>query len=90
MRAGFAEVPILRSDVQSIVDHHVPLRSRLARRIDQVLEWEVTWNGVDPLLTRLYNGGIFLLYTRTAQIVIAATALIGLIVFIMSLGAWRR
>ena len=86
VRAGFAEVPILRSDVQSIVDHHVPLRSRLARRIDQVLEWEVVWSGVDPLLTRLYNGGIFLLYTRTAQIVIAATALIGLIVFIMSLG----
>ena len=42
------------------------------------------WRG--SALTRLYNGGIFLLYTRTAQIVIAATALIGLIVFIMSLG----
>jgi putative peptide zinc metalloprotease protein len=49
------------------------------------LEWEVVWSGVDPLLTRLYDRGIFLLFTRTAQIVIAATALIGFVVFVMNL-----
>jgi putative peptide zinc metalloprotease protein len=50
-----------------------------------VLEWEVVWSGVDPLLTQLYDRGIFLLFTRTAQIVIAATALIGFVVFVMNL-----
>lgn len=45
----------------------------------------MVWSGVDPLLTQLYDCGIFLLFTRTAQIVIAATALIGFVVFVMNL-----
>jgi hypothetical protein len=45
----------------------------------------VVWSGVDPLLTKLYDRGIYLLFTRTAQIVIAGTALIGLVVFVMNL-----
>jgi hypothetical protein len=85
VKAGFAHVPALRADVQAILDHHVPHLSRLIRSIDRVLEWEVVWSGVDPLLTQLYDRGIFLLFTRTAQIVIAATALIGFVVFVMNL-----
>jgi len=85
-RAGFAELPALRPDVKAILDRHVPRWSRVVRGIKRVFEWELVWSGVDPLLTKLYDGGIFLFYTWTAQVVIAATALIGLFVFLMNLG----
>jgi putative peptide zinc metalloprotease protein len=85
-RAGFAELPVLRPDVRAIFDGHGARWSRLVRGIKRVFEWEMVWSGVDPLLTRLYDGGIHLLFTRPAQIAIAVTALLGLLAFILSLG----
>lgn len=49
VKAGFAQVPPLRPDVQAILDHQIPRLSRLAHSINRVLEWEVVWSGVDPL-----------------------------------------
>ena len=59
----------------------------VARRI---MEWQGSVRGVDEPLTRLYRGGMFLLYTRLAQVFLAAIALVGIVAFavgIRELGA---
>jgi putative peptide zinc metalloprotease protein len=54
-----------------------------ARRI---MEWQGSVRGVDEPLTRLYRGGMFLLYTRLAQVFLAAIALVGIVAFVLGIG----
>jgi putative peptide zinc metalloprotease protein len=55
----------------------------LARRI---MEWQGSVRGVDEPLTRLYRGGMFPLYTRAGQVLLAAIALAGIIAFTLGIG----
>jgi putative peptide zinc metalloprotease protein len=43
------------------------------------------WQGSVPL-TRLYRGGVFLLYTRPAQVFLAAISLVGIVAFVLGIG----
>src|SRR5215210_25967 len=54
-----------------------------ARRI---MEWQGSVRGVDEPLTRLYRGGMFLLYTRAGQVLLAAIALVGIVAFVLGIG----
>jgi putative peptide zinc metalloprotease protein len=56
-----------------------------ARRI---MEWQGSVRGVDEPLTRLYRGGMFLLYTRAGQVFLAAIALVGIVAFALVSGSW--
>jgi putative peptide zinc metalloprotease protein len=55
----------------------------LARRI---LEWQASIRGVDALFTRLYRGGVRLLFTRAGQILLAVLAAAGLVAFVLGIG----
>src|SRR5215212_236056 len=55
----------------------------IARRI---MEWQGSVRGVDEPLTRLYRGGMFLLYTRAGQVFLAAIALVGIVAFALGVG----
>jgi putative peptide zinc metalloprotease protein len=52
----------------------------------KVMEWQGSVRGVDEPLTRLYRGGVFLLYTRPAQVLLAAIALVGIVAFVLGVG----
>jgi putative peptide zinc metalloprotease protein len=54
-----------------------------ARRI---MEWQGSVRGVNVPLTRLYRGGMFLLYTRAGQVFLAAIALVGIVAFALGVG----
>jgi putative peptide zinc metalloprotease protein len=55
----------------------------VARRI---MEWQGSVRGADEPLTRLYRGGMFLLYTRAGQVFLAAIALLGIVAFVLGIG----
>lgn len=76
--AGFLEEAPVRRDV---LEAWVSRRERLLRALRGLLTWRVLWDGVDPLVTRLYRNGAFLLYTRAAQFVLGAVAVAGFAAF---------
>jgi putative peptide zinc metalloprotease protein len=53
-----------------------------ARRI---MEWHGSLRGVDAPLTRLYRGGVRLLYTLPGQVILAMIALAGLVAFVLGI-----
>jgi CRP-like cAMP-binding protein len=53
-----------------------------------IMEWQGSVRGVDEPLTRLYRGGMFLLYTRAGQVLLAAIALVGIVAFALVSGSW--
>jgi hypothetical protein len=81
--AGFAAGPGLRPNVAGPVERADPWTRavRLARR---VLSWRVALRHVDAPLTRLYRGGVHLLYTQPGQVLLAALAVAGLIAFVLA------
>jgi putative peptide zinc metalloprotease protein len=50
------------------------------------MEWQGSVRGVDEPLTRLYRGGMFLLYTRAGQLFLAAISLVGIVAFALGVG----
>lgn len=76
--AGFVTGPALRIELRE-KPHWSRRATTLARRL---LEWEVSLRGLDPWLTRLHRGGVRLVFTRPAQIAIAALSVAGLIAFV--------
>lgn len=50
------------------------------------MDWQVYIDDTDPVVTRLYRAGIHLVYTRAAQIMTAAIAIAGLMLFFLSSG----
>lgn len=62
--------------------------SRLFSGARRVLDWQVSLRGVDAPLSRLYAGGVGLLYTRAAQVVLALVVLAGLVAFISGIGGF--
>ncbi len=83
--AGFAEGVKLNDEaLETIVP---PARwERTLSGARRVLEWRAIVRGVDAPLTRLYEGGGRLLYTKLAQIVLAVLALAGLVAFVLGIG----
>ncbi len=82
---GFVEGPKLTDEAREAI--YRPTRwqraTAMARRI---LEWRAILRGADKPLTRLYEGGVWLLYTRAAQLIFAALTLAGLVTFILGIG----
>jgi len=76
--AGFVTGAHLRFEVRE-KEHWLRRATTLARG---VLEWQVSVSGLDPRLTRLYRGGVRLLFTRPAQVGLAALAVAGFVAFL--------
>jgi hypothetical protein len=86
--AGFLEQRGLRPELVSSAG---PSRSaHLLSLAGRAIDWQLPVSGIDRGLTRLYKGGFWILYTRPAQVVMAALALGGLGVFATHLDTARR
>jgi putative peptide zinc metalloprotease protein len=83
--AGFVETKSLRADVMEKA-FRPAWWQRLVLGARRILEWQWAAGGIDKHVTRAYRAGIFLLYTRTAQIVFAALTLAGLVAFFLTSG----
>ena len=82
--AGFAEGLKPASGV--LEDATRPTRGQRATAAARsILEWHTSVRGVDAPLTRLYRGGVRLLYTRPGQTVLAVMALAGLFAFVLGI-----
>jgi len=82
--AGFAEG--LRPASGVLEDATRPTRGqRATAAARRVLEWHTSVRGVDAPLTRLYRGGVRLLYTRPGKTVLAVMALAGLFAFVLAI-----
>lgn len=83
--AGFAEGVRLGAGVMESVDRPTGWQRTLeaARR---TLEWHASVRGVDAPISRLYRGGVRLLYTWPGQILLAVVALAGLVAFVLGVG----
>lgn len=81
--SGFIEIGSLRTDL---------LRSapgpawwqRALFAAQRAMDWKIYIKNTDALVTRLYGAGIHLIYTRPAQFVMAAVAILGLALFFFS------
>lgn len=51
--------------------------------IKKIFEASVSFGDTDQWITKTYNGGVYLLYTKPAQIILFILSMIGLIVFIL-------
>jgi putative peptide zinc metalloprotease protein len=83
--AGFAEGVKLGAGVMEGVDRPTGWSSATAAARG-ILEWKTYVRGVDEPLTRLYRGGVRLLYTLPGQVLLAAVALAGLVAFVFGIG----
>ncbi len=61
-----------------LVGVRLPWHLRLAMGARRLLEWKLPIQGFDPMLTALYRGGGWILYTRPVQLMLAALAVSGL------------
>ncbi len=83
--AGFAEGVKLSDEALETIAP--PTRwERTLSGARRVLEWRAVLRGVDAPLTRLYESGGRLLYTRLAQLVLAVLSLAGLVAFVFGIG----
>jgi putative peptide zinc metalloprotease protein len=82
-RAGFVQNPEIRQDVVVAVEQPSGWQRWVAVS-RSFLEFQVVLRNVDKPLERLYNGGIRLLFTRPAQILLAVISIAGLVAFIAS------
>ena len=86
--AGFLEARGLRPEIASSAS---PSRStHLLSLAGRAIDWQLPVSGIDRGLTRLYRGGVWILFTRPAQVLMAALAIAGLVVFATHLGTARR
>jgi putative peptide zinc metalloprotease protein len=84
--AGFVTTSPLRTDVLEKTIH-VPWWLRAADAARCILERQWVVRDIDGWVKRVYNGGVYLLYTRTGQALLAGIALAGLCAF--SAVGWR-
>jgi putative peptide zinc metalloprotease protein len=84
--SGFLKTQSLRHEAEGIVPKGRSTRQRLVTIARRSIDWQVSLPNPDPWLTRLYRGGVRLLFTRPAQILLAVLATAGLVVFVANLG----
>jgi putative peptide zinc metalloprotease protein len=83
---GFVEGPKLTDEAYESI--YRPTRwQRAATAARRILEWRAVVRGVDAPLTRLYEGGVRLLYAWPAQVIFWALTLAGLVAFILGIGS---
>jgi putative peptide zinc metalloprotease protein len=85
MEEGFVESPKLTDETYESI-HRITRWQRATAAAHRILEWRAVLRGVDAPLTRLYAGGVWLLYTRVAQLILAALTLAGLVAFVLGIG----
>jgi len=78
--AGFIETGALREDVSEIA-FRPSWGQRAAGWARHLLEWRWEIRPVDHVITRLYQRGVYLVFTRAGQIVMGLVALSGLMAF---------
>ena len=78
--AGFVTTSPLRSDVLEKAIH-VPWWLRAADAARRMLERQWVVRDIDGWVSRVYSRGVYLLYTRTGQALLAGIALAGLYAF---------
>lgn len=83
--AGFVTCPALRADVVS-AGFQAPWWARAMVLSRRLLEWRLALPGVDAPLTRLYSGGVRMLYTLSGQLALAGLALAGLLALVVGIG----
>jgi putative peptide zinc metalloprotease protein len=86
--AGFLETSGLRPELVSSAG---PSRSaHLLALAGRAIDWQLPVTRIDRALTRLYKGGVWVLYTRPGQVAMAALAIVGLVVFATHLDTARH
>lgn len=78
--AGFIETEALQQDVSEIA-FRPSWGQRAAGLARHLLEWRLEIRPVDPVITRLYQRGVYLLFTRAGLVVTGLLALAGLMAF---------
>jgi putative peptide zinc metalloprotease protein len=84
--AGFVETQPLRADVIKAAIR-VSWLQRPLRAAAILLRWQITFENVDAIFTKLYEGGVRLVYAAPTQVALAVLGLAGLIVFLLH---WAR
>ena len=88
--AGFVEAKRARREVADKAGESLSRSRQLSDRARRLVEWHVSIPSPDTALSRLYRSGGWLLFTRPAQILLAAVGITGLVVFAANLGEARR
>ncbi len=79
--AGFVTCPALRADVV-LAGFRAPWWARALMLSRRLLEWRLALPGVDAPLTRLYSGGVRMLYTFPGLVALGGLGLAGLLAFV--------
>ncbi len=83
--AGFVDGVKLGAGVRESIDR--PTRGQRAMATARrIMEWHTSIRGVDASLTRLYRGGVRLLYAWPGQLLLAVMALAGIVAFVLGIG----
>jgi putative peptide zinc metalloprotease protein len=85
--SGFVHIRALRRDVITSATGRPSSLTRTVRIAVSLIDWRVSLPNPDPWLSRLFRSAIWLLFTRPAQIALAALGVGGLGFFIANLGA---
>ncbi len=70
--------------VQSVGNSKKSFFSRMATKLRAMLEFRYAFGDADKWLTKMYNKGIYLLFTRVGKIIFAGIAITGLVAFVTS------
>lgn len=81
--SGFVDVGSLRTDLVRSAPA-LAWWQRVLTGAQRAMNWQIYINNIDGSVTRLYRGGIHLLYTRAAQMVAGGVSVLGLIPFVLS------
>jgi CRP-like cAMP-binding protein len=84
--SGFVRAGRLVDAVKAVDEAGGTRWRRFAAWARRVLTWHIDFRNVDGFFTAVYRGGARLLFTRTAQVVLAIVAIAGLAAFIASAG----
>lgn len=81
--AGFIKTPEIAAEIFD----HIPRWQRALLSLRRLATWQTSIHGLDPYLTRWYDRGVWLFYTRQAQVILALVIVAGLAAF--AIGAPR-
>lgn len=84
--AGFVERKAWRGEVAESAGANSSKWRQLVGAARHTIDWQVSVPNPDPWLGRLYRSGVYLLFTRPAQVLLAGFCMAGLIVLVANLG----
>jgi putative peptide zinc metalloprotease protein len=74
---GFIKTPGIATEIFD----HIPRWQRALLALRRVATWQTSIRGLDPVLTRWYDRGVWLFYTRPAQVALALLIVGGIAAF---------